>query len=132
MLRLYIRAKGLARTILVTDATAGAAAVPGRYTLGDVPIERSPDGIVREPGSPYLGGSSTTMDAVLRNTMAWLPATFDETLGIARANPLRLLGEPNFPAVGGALEYVAWRLAGSGPEVVEAGVGPWVVKGASA
>ena len=133
MLRLYIRAKGLSRTILITDATAGAAAVPGLYTLGDVPIEKSPDGIVREPGSPYLGGSSATMDAILRNAMAWLPATFDEALGLARANPLRLLGEPNVPAAGGGpLEYVTWRTAGSGPEVVEAGVGPWVVKGAGA
>ena len=132
MLRLYIRAKGLSRTILITDATAGAAAAPGLYTLGDVQIEKSPEGTVREPGSPYLGGSSATMDAVLRNAMAWLPATFNAALGMARVNPLRLLGEANMQAAGGALEYVTWRMAGSGPEVVEAGVGPWVVKGAGA
>ena len=72
------------------------------------------------------------MDAILRNAMAWLPATFNEALGLARTNPLRLLGETNVPAAGGALDYVTWRLTGAGPEVVEAGVGPWVVKGARA
>jgi N-acetylglucosamine-6-phosphate deacetylase len=35
MLRVSMRVKGLARTILVTDATAGAAAAPDLYTLGD-------------------------------------------------------------------------------------------------
>jgi N-acetylglucosamine-6-phosphate deacetylase len=132
MLRFYVRAKGLARTILVTDATASAAAAPGLYTLGDVQIEKSSDGVVREPGSPYLGGSSATMDAVLRNAMAWLPATFDEALGLARANPLRLLGEANVPDAGSPLEYVTWRTGNSGPEVVEAGVGPWFVEGTAA
>lgn len=132
MLRIYIRAKGLARAILVTDATAGAAAAPGVYTLGDVPIEKSPDGVVREPGSPYLGGSSATMDAVFRNAMAWLPATFDEALGLARGNPLRLLGELSIAAAGSVFEYVTWRTARDGPEVVEAGVGPWIVGGAGA
>ncbi len=125
MFRIYARAKELSRTILITDATAGAAAEPGLYTLGDVQVERQADGIMREPGSPYLGGSSATMEEVTRNAMNWLGIALDDALDLGRTNALLLLGEAAVPRAGAALEYVRWRDGATGPKVVEAGVGPW-------
>src|SRR6185503_14904116 len=57
-----VRAKTPARTILVTDATAAAAAPPGLYTLGELAIERSATGKVTLPGQGKLAGSSVTLD----------------------------------------------------------------------
>src|SRR3546814_12188561 len=93
-----MRAKRLERSILVTDATAGAAAAPGPYTLGDVAVERGADGIVREPGSPYLGGSSATMGQVVRNVMHWLALTLAETPDLARPHPPAGPATPPAPA----------------------------------
>ena len=124
MLQTYIRAKETARTILITDATAGAAASPGRYTLGDVNIERGADGVVHEPGSPYLAGSSATLGGVVSNVVEWFGYDLAEAVTMARTNPLRLLGEADQPAPGDAAELVWWRRTEAGWQVDEAQVGP--------
>jgi N-acetylglucosamine-6-phosphate deacetylase len=90
-LRALLRAKGLARTILVTDATAAAAAPAGRYELAGIAIERTADGAVREPGAPVLAGSSLELDQAVRNVVAWGIATAHEAIGLASANPRALL-----------------------------------------
>ena len=46
-----VRAKGVDRMILVTDATAAAGSRPGRYRLGDVECELGADGRVSLPGN---------------------------------------------------------------------------------
>jgi N-acetylglucosamine-6-phosphate deacetylase len=90
-LRTLLRAKGLARTILVTDATAAAAAPAGHYELAGMAIERAPDGAVRVPGASVLAGSSLELDQAVRNVVAWGIATSDEAIGLASANPAALL-----------------------------------------
>ncbi len=129
MLQTYLRAKGYERSIVVTDATAGAAAAPGRYALGDLRIERGADGIVREPGSPYLAGSATTMADMARNLIEWFDMTLQEVVVLARSNPLALLGDSNLPAPGDAAELVTWRNGPDGLRVHEARVGPWRIAG---
>ena len=57
-----VRAKGPDRTILVTDAIAAAGCAPGRYGIGDVECELGADGRVSLPGTPFLAGSSLTLD----------------------------------------------------------------------
>lgn len=124
MLQTYIRAKEPARTILITDATAGAAAPPGRYTLGDVDIERGTDGVVREPGSPYLAGSSATLGGVVGNVVEWFGYDLADAVAMARTNPLHLLGEPDQPKPGDVAEFVWWRRSDIGWQVEQAQVGP--------
>ena len=48
------------RLLLTTDAMAGAATGPGRYTLGDVAVEVGADGAARLPDSGRLAGSTLT------------------------------------------------------------------------
>lgn len=127
MLQSYIRAKQPERTVLVTDATAGAAAAPGRYTLGDLAIERGADGVVREPGAPYLAGSSATLDGCLRNVMQWFGYEFATVFAMTRIHPLAVLGRPTAPACGDAAEFVRWRRGDGGWQVAAARVGPWTV-----
>jgi N-acetylglucosamine-6-phosphate deacetylase len=90
-LRSLLRAKGLARTILVTDATAAAAAPAGHYELAGMAIERAADGAVRVPGASVLAGSSLELDQAVRNVVAWGIASANEAIGCASANPCKLL-----------------------------------------
>jgi N-acetylglucosamine-6-phosphate deacetylase len=87
-----IRAKTLARSVLVTDAVAAAAAPPGRYVVGELEIEASPSGRVGHPGAPNLAGSSLTMDAAVANTARMCDLRLEDVLPLATTQPARLVG----------------------------------------
>ncbi len=90
-LRVLLRAKGMDRTVLVTDATAAAAAPPGLYRFAGMTIERTADGSVRQPGAPMLAGSSLCLDQAVRNVVSWGLAEPEAAVRLASANPARLL-----------------------------------------
>jgi N-acetylglucosamine-6-phosphate deacetylase len=90
-LKVMIRAKTPARCILVTDATAAAAAPPGRYGFAGMTIEHAPDGSVRVPGTTALAGSALTLDQAVRNLLAWDLADPATALAMASAHPNALL-----------------------------------------
>jgi N-acetylglucosamine-6-phosphate deacetylase len=75
VVRSMARAKGLARTVVVTDSMAAAGAPPGRYTIADMEMEVGADRVVRQPGSPNFAGSALTMDRAVANfaQMAGIP-----------------------------------------------------------
>jgi len=87
-----VRAKGAARTILVSDAIAAAGCAAGRYTIGDVACVRDADGRVSLPGTPYLAGSSLTLDRAVGNTVRCTGLPITEVLPMASTIPAALLG----------------------------------------
>jgi N-acetylglucosamine-6-phosphate deacetylase len=87
-----IRAKDPSRTILVTDAVAAAASGPGRYTVGDVACERGEDGRVSLPGTPYLAGSSLTLDRAIVNTVRFTGQSIDAVGPMASTIPATYMG----------------------------------------
>ena len=87
-----VRAKGVDRSILVTDATSAAACGPGRYSIGDVVCESGEDGRVSLPGTPYLAGSSLTLDRAIANTVKFTGLPIDAVLPMASTIPVRSLG----------------------------------------
>lgn len=86
-LKPLLRAKGIARSILVTDAVAGAGAPPGRYGFAGMRIERKADGSVRQQGTDLLAGSALCLDQAVRNIVAWQLASVPEALAMASGNP---------------------------------------------
>jgi N-acetylglucosamine-6-phosphate deacetylase len=90
-LKVMLRAKGPARSILVTDATSAAAADAGRYGFAGMPIERDAAGAVRVPGTDRLAGSGLTLDQAVRNVVAWDLASEEQAVQMARDNPRALL-----------------------------------------
>jgi N-acetylglucosamine-6-phosphate deacetylase len=90
-LQVLLRAKTLERSILVTDATAAAAAPPGQYELAGLPIEHASDGSVRAPGGTVLAGSSLRLDQAMRNVVAWGLATANAALRMASDHPAALI-----------------------------------------
>jgi N-acetylglucosamine-6-phosphate deacetylase len=90
-LKVLVRAKGLERSVLVTDATAGASASPGLYGFAGMAIERAADGSVRVPGQGVLAGSALCLDEAVRNLVAWDIADAAAAVGLAANNPAALL-----------------------------------------
>jgi N-acetylglucosamine-6-phosphate deacetylase len=88
-----VRAKGVERTILVTDALALAGLPPGVYASavgGDV--ELLPSGRVVLSGTPYLAGSAATLGICLGNAVRHAGVTIRDAVRMVTANPSRLLG----------------------------------------
>lgn len=90
-LKVLLRAKGLSRSVLVTDATAAAAAPPGIYRFAGMMIEHATDGSVRVPGQAVLAGSALRLDQAVRNLVAWEIATPVDAIRLASTNPAALL-----------------------------------------
>jgi N-acetylglucosamine-6-phosphate deacetylase len=90
-LKVLLRAKGLARAVLVTDATAAAATPPGIYRFAGMPIEHTVDGSVRVPGAPMLAGSALRLDQAVRNLVAWGLAAPHAAVRLAATNPAAIL-----------------------------------------
>lgn len=100
-LELVRRAAG-DRVVLVSDATPGAAAPPGRYTMSGVEIERHADGTIRTPEG-RLAGSGLTLDAHVRGWASLTSATLGEAIRAGTEVPASLIGrsarlDPGAPA----------------------------------
>jgi N-acetylglucosamine-6-phosphate deacetylase len=91
-LKSMVRAKTSGRSVLVTDATAAAAAAPGRYALGTLEIERDGDGRVTLPGTSKLAGSALTLDRAIGLAVRQTGLSLDEVLPMASTRPAACLG----------------------------------------
>jgi N-acetylglucosamine-6-phosphate deacetylase len=87
-----IRAKGIDRTILITDAVAAAGCAPGAHTIAGVTSELSADGRVSLPGTPYLAGSALTLDRAIANTVRYTGLPIDSVVPMASTIPAAFLG----------------------------------------
>jgi N-acetylglucosamine-6-phosphate deacetylase len=90
-LKVLLRAKGLSRSVLVTDATAAAAAPPGLYRFAEMTIQHMADGSVRVPGSATLAGSALCLDQAVRNLVSWKLADPVAALAMASTQPRALI-----------------------------------------
>jgi N-acetylglucosamine-6-phosphate deacetylase len=89
-LRTALRAKGIERSILITDAVAPAGCAPGPYRLGDVDVELHPEGKVTLRGQTSLAGSALRMDRGVENLMRLAGLSLQEALTMAARNPARI------------------------------------------
>lgn len=88
--RLFWKAKGADRALLMTDAMAGTGMPDGRYMLGELEV-RVENGRCLI-GENTLAGSTLTMDRAVRNFMAFTGTSLAETVGLATRNPARMTG----------------------------------------
>ncbi len=95
VVRSVIRAKGVERSILVTDAVSVAGLPAGRYELSvGGQVELSPSGRLTLMGTPYLAGSTATLPICLGNAIRDAGVTLQDAVRMVTANPSRLLGLP--------------------------------------
>ncbi len=107
-----IRAKGLEKSVLVTDATSPANCVPGRYWLGDVEVELTPENRVQITGTRTLAGSALRMDRGVENLMHFAGLRLGEALRMATtaaAQVVRLAGRTGFLEAGDIADLILFR-----------------------
>lgn len=110
VVRTMVKAKGLSRVVLVTDAVNAAASPPGRYKLGELEVEREPSGRVTQVDAGNLAGSSLTLDDAIGRTADYCQLTLDEVLPLASTQPAALIGIKPAGRVEADWDPVAHRL----------------------
>ncbi len=90
VVKIAIRAKGIERTILITDAVRAAGLGDGEYTLAGEPI--TVRGGICRTASGGLAGSTLTLEAGVRNAMRFAGLTLGEALTMATATPAQAMG----------------------------------------
>lgn len=96
-----VRAKGLNRAHLVSDATALGGMPPGRYHApvgGEV--ELSETGRLSYVGTPFLAGASRSLTDGVATAIAMAGLTLPDALSLASANPGRFVGNRGLLRVG--------------------------------
>ena len=93
MVRLWLKAKGAERAILVTDGMAATGMPDGTYHLGDLVVEVR-DGVCMSGG--VLAGSVLTMDRAVRNVREMTGVSLRTAVGLASRNPAAMLGMNSF------------------------------------
>lgn len=89
-LNVALRAKGLERSILVTDAVMPAGCAPGQYRLGEVDVELHPDGSVRLLGGTRLAGSALQMHHAIETVIRQAGVSLRDAVSLASRNPARV------------------------------------------
>jgi N-acetylglucosamine-6-phosphate deacetylase len=90
VVKLIVRAKGVERTILVTDAMRAAGLSDGTYDLGGQAVMVK--GGEARLASGRLAGSTLTLDRAVRNAMAAAGLTLPQALQMATLTPAQSLG----------------------------------------
>jgi N-acetylglucosamine-6-phosphate deacetylase len=88
--RAAVRAKGVERSILVTDAVMPAMCPPGPYRLGQVEVELRADGSVVMQGTSRLAGSALQMDYAIGYAVRMGRTSLREAITMATTNPARV------------------------------------------
>jgi N-acetylglucosamine-6-phosphate deacetylase len=112
IVKLWWKAKGADRAILVTDAMSAAGMPDGTYQLGGFDVEVAQG---RAMARGVLAGSVLTLDRALANFIAFTGAPLEQALRLLTANPAAMTGvgcEAGSLVVGQAANLVAVDEAG--------------------
>jgi N-acetylglucosamine-6-phosphate deacetylase len=87
--RLWWRAKGRNRAILITDAMSATGMPDGEYRLGGFPVQVA-NGRATHDG--VLAGSVLTLDRALENFVAFTGAEVEDGMHLLTTNPATMIG----------------------------------------
>ncbi len=121
-LRVALRAKGIERSILVTDASAPAGAAPGRYQLGDQWVDLTEDDRVVLAGQTRLAGSALKMHKSIENVMRMTGVTLSEAVTMATRNAARvgrISGRQRGIVTGERADFVVFSMTNGSIQVEE-------------
>jgi N-acetylglucosamine-6-phosphate deacetylase len=107
-----IRAKGVDKSVLVSDAVMPATCDPGFYRLSTVDVELHTDGSVTLRGGTRLAGSGLRMDRAIGNTVRMAKVSLTQALAMATVNAARvarIAGRQRSLAPGEKADFVKFR-----------------------
>src|ERR1019366_1476899 len=112
IVKLWWRAKGAKRAILVTDAMSAAGMPDGEYQLGGFAVQVANG---RAMAHGVLAGSVLTLDRALANFLEFTGATVEEGLRLLTSNPAAMTGlgdRAGALAAGQPADFIAVDAAG--------------------
>ena len=124
-LKTALRAKGVERSVLVTDASAPAGAKPGRYYLGEQAVDLTEDQRVVLADSDKLAGSALRMDRAVENIVRMTGHSLADAVRMATINAAKagkVPGRTKGLVAGDRADLVQFRWAGHRIEVI----GVWI------
>ena len=89
VVELFVRLKGIERTVLITDAISATGMPDGKYRLGSFEVTVHAD---RCECEGKLAGSVLTLDRAVRNVMSFAGVDLQQAVRMATLNPAQLLG----------------------------------------
>ena len=94
VLRIFARAKGMERLILVSDVAFLAGSRPGIASWGHIAVEVHPDGHLSLAGTEFLAGAGHLLDRCVARFVAATGIPVQEAVELCTATPARLVGLP--------------------------------------
>jgi N-acetylglucosamine-6-phosphate deacetylase len=115
VIRAFLRAKGIRQTIAVSDAVAFAGMPPGSYVAFGTHLELREDGRLFLAGTPYLAGSTSTLEVAVGVAMRDGGLSLADAVSLVTANPAaliesRLESRAGSIAVGAPADIVGFRV----------------------
>jgi N-acetylglucosamine-6-phosphate deacetylase len=99
LVRMWLKAKGLSRAILVTDAMSATGMPEGEYSLAGQPVTVTSDRAVLSTSPSTLAGSILTMDRAVANLRAFTGSTIGDAARLATHNPAAMLGQAQLTSI---------------------------------
>ena len=88
--RVALRAKGMERSVLVTDAVMPTGCAPGEYMLGEVAVTLHPGDRVTLRGGTRLAGAALTMHHGIAHAIRLGGISLADAVTMATVNPARV------------------------------------------
>lgn len=92
VVKVFTRAKGLDRLVLVSDVALLGGYPPGSYKWGDMDVDVHEDGHLGLHGTSVLAGAAHTLDWDIAQFMAFTNHSLQETIELCTSNPAKVLG----------------------------------------
>ena len=110
VIKVMLRAKGVSRVAVISDASHVAGMPPGRYGRDGVEVVLEPSGRLHIPSKGCLAGSSATLMECMNFLASLDLLTPEELEAVGFLNPLRIIGlDPGAVQGVGQVEYDASR-----------------------
>jgi N-acetylglucosamine-6-phosphate deacetylase len=103
LVRLWLKAKGRERAILVTDSISATGMPDGDYQLAGLPVQVADGRVLLSEdlaqGKQTLAGSVLTLDRAVANVQSFTSASLEDAARFASHNPAAMLGKPELTSV---------------------------------
>ena len=116
LVKLWWRAKGISRAILVTDAMSATGMPDGNYLLAGLPVVVANGRATLKESPSTLAGSVLTLDRALENFVSYTGALLETALPLVTRNPAEMSGFSGVSGQivpGGAANLVALDRSGT-------------------
>jgi N-acetylglucosamine-6-phosphate deacetylase len=94
VVKVFTRAKGLDRLVLVSDVALLGGFSPGNYKWGNLDVEVFGDGHLGLPGTSILAGAAHLLDWDLAHYLEFTGLELAQVIPLCTTNPARVLGLP--------------------------------------